>query len=297
MTVGYGAGVLDNRRLGWALAAAGMLLVSTDSFFIRLAEADAVDIAFLTSACSLPVFLILLRVVEGAGPRQWGPMLRADGPALAVVAALGAVSQVAFISAVTRTAVANVVAIVAAAPIAAALTAWLILGERTRRQVWFAITITSAGIGLVVGGSVGQPTLDGDLLAVVAILAFAMSITVWRRRPELSRYLGLALNAVVVLVVTAPFTSLPSLEPRTYGAAAAMGLVFSPAGRIAHSSAPRFAPASEVALFAPVETVAATLWAWLAFAEEPPPATLIGAAIIIAGVLVGTVGFSRPARP
>ncbi len=32
---------MDDRRRGWLLAASGMLLVSTDSFFIRWSEAEA----------------------------------------------------------------------------------------------------------------------------------------------------------------------------------------------------------------------------------------------------------------
>jgi drug/metabolite transporter (DMT)-like permease len=282
---GYGARVLDDRRLGWGLAALGMLLVSTDSLFVRLAEAGAVDMAFLVSACSLPVFLVLHRRLEAARPR---PSLAEQGWPLLGVGALAAISQLAFITAVTRTAVANVVVIVAAAPVAAAVVARILLGERTTPRVWAAIAVTTIGIMVVVTGSLGQPTLDGDLLAVVAIVAFAFSLTIWRRHPELSRYLGLALASAITLVITAPLTSLTSLEPRTFAAAAAMGLVFSPAGRIAHSSAPRYAPAAEVALFAPVETVAATTWAWLAFAEAPESTAVAGGVIIIAGVFYGT---------
>gem|GEM_PF-3639406 len=39
----------------------------------------------------------------------------------------------------------------------------------------------------------------------------------------------------------------------------------------------------------------ATYWAWLFFSERPGPQTLIGAAVVIAGVLLGTV-FNPEAR-
>ena len=283
----YRATVLDNRRLGWGLAALGMLLISTDSLFIRLAEATAWDMAFLVAVFSLPIFLALNRVFEQAGPRR---SLQVSGRPLFLVAVLASISHVSFITAITRTAVSNVVVIVAAAPVVAAVMARLLLGERTSRQVWIAILATAVGIGIVVSGSVGQPTLDGDLLALLAIVTFATGLTVWRRYPQLSRYLGLSMSSIMVIVVTAPFTSLSELEPRTYAAAATMGLIFSPVGRIAHSSAPRFAPAAEVALFAPVETVAATLWAWLAFSEKPTLATMVGGLVIVGAVFYGTLG-------
>ena len=98
--------------------------------------------------------------------------------------------------------------------------------------------------------------------------------------------------------MTAPFADPLGLDARAYLCAAAMGLLFNTAGRIAHSNAPRFAPSSEVALFTPVETVAATLWAWLAFAEVPEATTMVGAAVIVAGVLYGTLAASlRPRLP
>ena len=246
--------------------------------------------AFLVAAFSLPVFLMLNRVVETAGPVA---SLRRAGRPLLLLATLTAISHVSFITSVTRTSVANVVVIVAAAPVAAAVAARVLLGERTSTRVWTAIAITVGGVVTVVAASLGRPNLGGDLLAVLAIVAFALSITIWRRHPDLSRYVALALSSVIVLVVTAPFADLAGLEGRTYAAAAAMGLIFSPAGRIAHSSAPRFAPAAEVALFAPVETVAATIWAWLAFAEVPTTATVIGGMVVLAGVFYGTLGSGR----
>lgn len=277
--------VSDNRRLGWGLAALGMLLVSTDSFFIRLAATDSWTMAFLVAVISLPVF----------GGLWWRETPRSDHIGrrwrpLAAVGVLGAISHVAFITAVTRTDVANVVAIVAAAPVVAAGLARLTLGEQVAARLWTAMAITAGGIGLIVGGSIGRPRLDGDLLALVAIVAFGAATVVWRRHPGLSRYSGLALSSTLVAAATFPLATPLAQEPRTYLAAVLMGLVFSPAGRIAHSSAPRFAPAAEVALFAPVETMAAPVWAWLAFDEAPVALTVVGALVIVAGVLYGTAG-------
>lgn len=276
----------DDRTKGWLLAAVGMLLVSTDSLFVRLAEADGWTVAFLVSAFSLPVMLLLNRRFTTENPIR---AVRDNPGPLIVVAVLASVSHVSFITAITRTDVANVVVIVAAAPIMAAVFGRIILGDRTSRQVWIAIGITMVGVGVVVSQSIGEPDLDGDLLALLAILAFAINMNVWRLFPSLNRFVGLALSSALVLVATAGFTSPFSLEPRTYLATAAMGLLFSPAGRLAHTNAPRFAPAAEVALFTPVETVAATIWAWLAFSEQPQTATVIGGVIVLAGVAFGTV--------
>ncbi len=267
-----------------------MLCVSTDSLWVRASAADAADVAFWVAVCALAVYSVLGRVVD----RQ--PMLESlRRHRLPIVAAglLAATSQLAFVTAVTETRVANVVAIVAAVPVMAAGCARLFLGERTTRHAGLAIAVTVAGIAVIVSGSVGRPTLRGDLLALVAVASFAANLTIWRRYPDMSRRAALSASAVAVIAVTSLTASPFSLDARAYLAIAAMGLVFNPLGRLAHSSAPRYAPVSEVALFTPIETVAATVWAALFLSELPGPVTVVGAVVVLAGVFYGTVAFTR----
>lgn len=288
--------MLIDRRKGWGLAALGMLLVSTDSYFIRLSELNGWNVAFLVGCLSFPVQLVAQRVVEGGKPLA---AFRQHRRGLLIVGALSAVSQISFITAVTKTNVSNVVVIVAAAPVIAAIVGRIMLGERTSRQVWLAILITIAGVVIVVSGSVGEPNLVGDFLALVAIVAFAINMNVWRRYSDMSRFVGLALAAMIAIVITVWFIDNPfGHDQRAYFSVACMGLVFNPMGRIAHTNAPRFAPAAEIALFVPVETLAATAWAWIAFNEKPVTATFIGGGIVIFGMMVGTYGRARaPSDP
>ncbi len=271
-----------------------MLCVSTDSLWVRLSEAEAVDVAFWVAVCALVVYWVFGRFFD----RQ--PMLESlryhQAPIIGA-GLLAAISQLAFVTAVTETQVANVVAIVAAVPLIAAGCARLFLGERTNRRVGVAIAVTVAGIAVIVSSSVGRPTLRGDLLALIAVASFAANLTIWRRYPDMSRRAALSASAVAVIVVTS-FTASPfSLDVRAYTAIAAMGLVFNPLGRLAHSIAPRYAPVSEVALFTPIETVAATVWAALFLSEVPGPATIAGATVVLAGVFYGTISFTRQTTP
>ncbi|MEM7091908.1 MAG: EamA family transporter [Actinomycetota bacterium] len=277
---------LDHRHRGWVLAALGMLLVSTDSLFIRLAETSAWNVAFIVSASAVPIMAILAWQYDDRATREG---IRRHVRPVLLIGGLAGLSQIAFIGAVTRTAVANVVTIVASAPILAALVGWLVFGERTTARVWRAIGVTVVGVAIVVAGSFGSPTLDGDLLALLAIAAFGISINVWRRFPEMSVFVGLGASALVMLVVSSFFVDFATIDRRALLASLAMGMIFNPLGRVCHASAPRYAPASEVALFTPVETVAAPIWALLAFGERPPGQTVVGAMVIIVGVLYGTV--------
>ena len=273
------------RRLGWLLAALGMLFVSTDAFFVRLSEVDAWTIGFLM-ACGSVVSLGAVAFARRDSVSAGTPLL---SPMMLVIGALNAVTQMLFITAVTRSEVSNVVVIVAAAPLFAALIAWVALRERTERRVAAAIALTTIGIGSVMAGSLGTPTLDGDLIAVLAILAFAGTIVIWRRQPGLDRPRTLVVGSVIMAAGSSLFADWSAIDSRALLAGAGMGLIFNPTGRMLYSSAPRFAPASEVAVFAPVETVAATVWVWVAFGEQPTATTVLGGVIVISSVLLATV--------
>ena len=270
-----------------------MLCVSTDSLWVRVSEAGALDVAFLVSCCALVVHSTFGRWFDRRPALE---SVRLHRLPLAGVAVLASISQLAFITAITETRVANVVAIVAAAPLMASLCARVFLGERITRRVAVAIGLTMAGIGVIVSNSVGEPTLRGDLLALAAVVCFAGNMTVWRRFPDLSRRAALFLSAAIVVVVTSLAASPFSLDARAYLAIAAMGLCFNPLGRLANSNALRFAPVSEVSLFAPTETVAGTFWAALFLSELPSASTVAGAAVVLAGVFYGTVAAGRSKR-
>lgn len=284
----------DRRPLGWLLAGLGMLSVSTDSLWVRVSEADAIDVAFLVACAALISYWTLGRRLGGRIERR-SPLesLRRHRTPLIAAGVLGAASQLSFISAITQTRVANVVAIVSAAPLLTAVFARLALKERVARRAWLAIFATMCGIAMIVASSVGEPTIRGDLLALLAVSAFAVNMTIWRRHPDMSRLVGLSISSVVTIAATSLSASPLGLDLRAYLAIGAMGLCFNPLGRLAHTHATRHAPVSEVALFTPVETVAGTLWAVLFLNEAPRAVTAVGAAVVLAGVFYGTIGAAR----
>ena len=276
------------------LAGVGILAVSTDSLWVRVSEADGIDVAFWVACCSIPLYTALSWRVDGCSPLE--AFRRHPWPQL-IMGALTGGSQLCFIIAITQTQVANVVAIVAAMPLLAAVCAWVMLRERITRQTGIAIAITMAGIGVIVSSSLGEPTLVGDSLALLAVLGFSVSFTMWRRYSAMSRLVGLTVGGVITVVATVFAASPLSLDLRAYLSIAAMGLVFNPFGRLGLSTAPRYAPVADVALFSPVETVAGTVWAALFLSELPRPAAAVGAVIVLAGVFYGTVGTNRAPTP
>ena len=276
---------MADRPTGWALAALGMLLVSTDSLWVRVSGASAWDVAFIVGVLSTVLYA---GIGASTAASSWAS-IRSDTKPLLVAGVLGMVSQLTFISAITHTEVPHVVAIVAAAPVLAAAVAWVVLRERISARVAVGIALTVVGVGLVVGDSLGTPNLLGDFLALVAVAAFAVTTVVWRRHQTMSRTVGLALSSAFVIAISAFWADPTALDTRAMLALLAMGLCCNPLGRLAYSTAPKYAPAGEVALFAPVETVAGIGWATLFLNEFPTIATVIGAVVVVVGMLYGTV--------
>ena len=259
----------------------------------RAADADGWDVAFWYGVFTTPVMALVLVATEQGRPRRaWDR----SGPPVVASGLLQMISTVAFILAVKNTTVANVVVIIAAAPLVTAVLAWILLGERVGLRLASAIGLAFAGIVLVVSGSFGGGGLIGDLLAVVAITSFGLNLVLWRRHPDLSRTLVIAISGLATALVAAWPAQIVGHSLRTYLLVALMGAVFGPIGRISLASATRYLPAAEVSLFAPIETVSATAMAWIFFDERPSARVIVGAVIITAAVIWGSV-LGRGRRP
>ncbi len=274
-----------DRRKGIWFALLGMLGVSSDSFFIRLADIDGFDVTFWTGTFTAVVLGLLLRFREGERPLR---LVRSGGWPLWVAALLQAGSTSAFVLAVTKTSVSNVVVIIAAAPLFAAVLGWLFLRESNTRRVWTAVVVVMGGVLIVVSGSIGGGSLDGDLFAVAAITQFGISLVLLRRFPGIHRMAMVALAGVGMALIAVLPATLTGHSTTAWIAVVLMGAIFGPFSRVLIAEAPKHLNAAEVGLFVPVETVAASLWAWLFFAEVPPGTTVIGGIVVVIGVLWGT---------
>lgn len=261
-----------------------MLGVSTDSFFIRLADIDGFDVTFWVGVFTAVVTFATSSLVHDVNPI--GRALDGGWP-MWCGALLQACSTSAFVLAVTFTSVSNVVVIIAAAPIFAAGLSALVLGERTSRRVWIAIGIVTIGVLIVVSGSFGGGQLRGDLFALAAIFQFGCSLVLLRKHPELNRTVMIGLAGIAMAGIAVVPATLTGHDATTWVALVLMGALFGPISRVLLAIAPRYLPPADVGLFTPVETVAASMWAWLFFAEVPPTRTYVGGVIVVAAVFWG----------
>ncbi len=274
----------SGRPFGLFLSASGMFIVSTDSLFTRVARIDGWTIAFFVGLFSIPsISIIIWKTLGKTVARE----INAYKWPLLLSSALAAIGTTAFLQAVTRTAVANVVTIVAGAPIFAALISKFAIGEKTSRRIWKAIGGTFIGILIIVSGSLTTGGLDGDLMALLAILVFSTNLVIWRHFKEMSRTLVVLIAPIFIMLFTFIPAQFDALDQRALLCTLGMGLFVGPIARLCMVSATRHASAAEVSMFTPVETIFASLWVWLWFDEVPEITTFIGGFLVLSSVFYG----------
>jgi drug/metabolite transporter (DMT)-like permease len=226
--------------------------------------------------------LVYTGLYEGGNP--WRAFRTMGRPGLAV-AALMATSSAAFITALNHATVANVIFVQALAPILAALLGVAILKESVPRATWIAMGIAIAGVALMVGGP-GRPSLLGEALALLMVIAFSLMLVVTRHQRQVSMAPATCLSQFAVFVLAAPFAHPGEAGGKDVVLLIALGVAQIGLGLILLTVGARLIPAAEVALITLLEVVLAPLWVWIVVSERPSSATLIGGAIVLAAVLL-----------
>lgn len=185
-------------RFSWADAMMiGAALIWGISFsLIKVTLAEIPPLAF--NAFRFPLAVILLLLVWKM-QRHRDRDLKVDLWALVTIGILGYVGyQVFFISGVARTTASNAALILATVPVFVALIGSWRRSESLGRRAWLGVLLSVAGIVLIIGADSGlaikQDTLTGNLLIVVAAIAWA-SYTV-TAGPYLARHSALGVTVV-----------------------------------------------------------------------------------------------------
>ncbi len=217
--------------------------------------------------------------------------VRPDRRILAVATAYAA-TVVLFVLATKATTAANAIFIQDTAPLWVLLLGPRLLGERPTRQELYAVPVFLGGLTLFFLDRLGPGQLEGNLLALLSGVAFALSILGLRGVKERAAVLlwGNLLAAVVAL----PFT-LPGPLPAAQDAAILLFLgVFQLGAAYAlFSRGLEGTPAVEASLLILLEPVLNPVWTFAATGERPGPFALAGGSLVLAGTIWQV---TRPAR-
>jgi len=271
-----------------------VLAVSAAAIFIRLAGAPALAIAFWR--CALGVALLLPPAIVR---RERFPRGKTLYVGLASGVALGAHFGF-WISSLDYTSVAASVVLVSTQPVFVAILAYLLFGERTSPLSFAGIIVALAGTAVIASdGSVGSAAVLGNVLALLGAITVAVYVLIGRS----SRTGGVGVLPYSIVVYSAAALTLlgPALllDAKLWGYSgetwfwlAAITLGPQIMGHTVFNWALRYVEASMVSATILAEPVVSALLAWVILSERPGLPTILGGAVVLAGLYLLLRGHS-----
>lgn len=290
-----------------------VLAISTSAILVRWSDAPNVIKALYRVTFTV---VALAPLVDGGDRLSLARIGRRDA-AVAVAAGVAlAVHFVVWFESLDHTTVAASVTIVQAQPVFVAAGAWVLLGERVSRRGALGIGIALAGmVALSFGPALlaavdptAEPAADvtgaqyGNALALlgaVAVAGYYLAGRSLRRRLGVLPYVTVVYTAcALVLLGVAVAQGLPlvSYAPHEWVLFAAMALGPGVLGHTVVNWALGHLESHVVSVSLLGEPVGSTLLAVVLLSEVPPPATLLGGAVVLAGIYV-TASARTPGRP
>jgi drug/metabolite transporter (DMT)-like permease len=211
--------------------------------------------------------------------------------------------QALFINGMALTTPAVASLLMATSPLFVAVFGALLGIERLRPMVMTGIVLSFVGIALLIAGGRGEiswrsGTLLGDLMILLAAMMWA--VYTLGGKPLLGRYSPLKLNALTMIPGTTllALLSIPQLAAQnwpavTAGAWAALAYSTTFAVVVAYvlwyTSVQRVGGA-RTAVYSNLTPVVASLVSWALMKESLTPAQIVGAAVVITGILLARRG-------
>lgn len=224
---------------------------------------------------------------------------RHDWPPLIALGVLGnTVYQVLFIKGIDLTLAGNAALMLAMSPVFVTLLSAFLRHEHVRLSGWTGILLSSVGIGLVLteisGIRFGVETLVGDFVMLGAAAAWAIYTV--GASPLVRRHGALPVAGVTMWIGGALLLviSIPALLSQDWGRTTPLGwtaLVLSGTLAVGLSYVIWYygvehLGSTRTAVFSNTVPIVALVTAWLTLGETPGPLQLVGAVLIIAGVLL-----------
>jgi drug/metabolite transporter (DMT)-like permease len=268
---------MTNHLKGLLIAFLGVLMLTPDPVLVRLADADTFTILFWRGIFfAIGVFVILFATYRKSTFKE----LKNIGRPGIWIGLLSGIGGVTFIAAIQYTSIAKVLVIISTAPMVVAIISWAIINEKPKLFTWISMLIIVTGIYIVMKGDTGTLNVMGSSLAVISIIAGGYSFALTRKYSNVNMVPAMIVNALVVSCVGLAFSSSFYLPFDSLIYVIAGGILLAIAFSLI-TLAPRFIPASEVAMFMPLGTILGILSAWLVINEQPSSSSLLGGTIVV----------------
>ncbi|MEA2498816.1 MAG: hypothetical protein QOH26_1221 [Actinomycetota bacterium] len=280
---------------------AGALCIASSGVLVRLADVSPTTTAVFRCLYALP-FLGLLAWYED---RRYGPRARRTK----VLAALAGVCfaadlilwhhAIAAVGAGLATVLGNLQVLVVG------LLAWGLLGERPPNRIFAAIPVVLFGVVLISGvigsSAYGDDPLLGVVYGALTSLAYAGFLLILRHgSTDLRRVAGPLFDATLVAALASIAFGLVAgdmdLSPQwpDHGWLLTLALTSQVVGWLLISTSLPRLPAALISMLLLVQPVGALALGAVVLGEDPSPVQLVGAGLILMGVLIASARRNRP---
>ncbi len=253
-------------------------LWSTGGILVRVLDWQPVAILAGRSIFSAILFAVYLRRF----PRKFTRWQ--------LMAAGGYISmQFCFVSAVKLTTVANAIFLQYTAPLYIIFLGYWLLHEKPTRMDWVSMVIIFAGLLLFFRDDLSLDGYAGNILAVLSGVTMAFMMVGMRAQKNGNPAESILLANVVTAVVGFPFVWQQSWTPINWAILAYLGFIQIGLSFLLYSIAIKHIPALESVLIGTLEPILSPLWVFLLIGEKPGPLALVGAGVVLVGVVTNAV--------
>jgi drug/metabolite transporter, DME family len=265
---------------------AGAALWSTGGFFIKEIDAGASSITFFR--CLFAGLLLAPAIAGRRFPRA---------PDLAVSIVLFALLLGLYVGATKETTAANAIFLQYTAPLyVIAFAPWL-LGERLRSRDALPFVICIGGIVILFLGNRSGDDLGGMLMGAGSGFFYGLFL-LWLRRVRYADPIAVTFANCIGVAIIFSFALLNrDVDGEDLALLFVMGAVQFALPYLLFTRALQEVESSEASLIALIEPVLNPIWVALFYGEDPSIATIIGGAIIVAGLAFRYAVLRDPAAP
>tara|TARA_Y100000590_G_scaffold339661_1_gene387237 strand:- start:1391 stop:2254 length:864 start_codon:yes stop_codon:yes gene_type:complete len=277
---------LSNQKKGSLLAFIGVMFITPDSLFIRLANADTYQLLFYRG--SIPFVTVLIALLVAYKSNFIRIFLNTGYPGIAYSLTF-ALTNITFIISIQNTNVANTLVMVALAPMLSAILSLIFLKENPEKKTWVAIIITTLAAIYIFYDSIQIGNFFGDIFGLITATGLAAGAVIIRSAKKRNLVPSAVVGKLIVAIVAAFFVKDYELLNNDLIIVPAMCVLCVAIPFVLVTIAPRFITAAEVNLFFLLETILGPIWVWLVIKEQPSFETILGGLLIIITITIHSI--------
>ena len=277
---------LSSQQKGSLLAFVGVMFITPDSLFIRLASIETWSLLFYRGA--IPFITVLLSLLIIYKSNFFKIFLSTGYPGIAYSITF-ALTNITFIISIQNTNVANTLVMVALAPMLSAILGLIFLKENPERKTWIAIIITTLAAIYIFYDSIQIGNFLGDIFGLITALGLAVGAVIVRSAKNRNLVPSAVVGKLFVAIIAFFFVDSFELSNKDLIIVPAMCILCVAIPFVLVTIAPRFITAAEVNLFFLLETILGPIWVWMVIKEQPTLETIQGGLIIILTIAIHSV--------